>query len=160
MIHSRRVSYSLLILCNWKHKWCLWQKISQTSLGCVEDDHLQLHPHTSRDFTFIEDVIQANLRAAISTKSDGHVVNVAYGDRFTLTELANKVIENICSSSTIEYADFRKGDVLHSLADLSITKELIDYNPEFDLSKGLAKTIKFYRSLIDYYKYINWSLFS
>ena len=99
---------------------------------------------TSRDFTFIEDVIQANLRAAISTKSDGHVVNVAYGDRFTLTELANKVIEKIGSSSTIKYADFRKGDVLHSLADLSTTKELTGYNPQFDLSAGLAKTIEFY----------------
>ena len=100
---------------------------------------------TSRDFTFIEDVIQANLRAALSTKSDGRVVNVAYGDRFTLTELANKVIDNLGSSSTIEYADFRKGDVLHSLADLSETKNLIDYNPEFDLSAGLSKTIDFYK---------------
>lgn len=100
---------------------------------------------TSRDFTFIEDVIQANLRAAISNKSDGHVVNVAYGDRFTLTELANKVIDNLGSSSTIEYADFRKGDVLHSLADLSTTRDLINYDPQFDLSAGLAKTIDFYK---------------
>jgi len=100
---------------------------------------------TSRDFTFIEDVIQANLRAAISTKSDGHVVNVAYGDRFTLTELANKVIEKIGSSSTIKYEDFRKGDVLHSLADLSKTKDLIAYSPLFSLSKGLARTIEFYK---------------
>ena len=101
---------------------------------------------TSRDFTFIADVIQANLRAAISTKSDGHVVNVAYGERFTLTELANKVIENIGSSSTIEYADFRKGDVLHSLADLKTTKDLIDYKPKFDLSLGLSNTIDFYKN--------------
>ena len=100
---------------------------------------------TSRDFTFIEDVIQANLRAAISTKSDGHVVNVAYGDRFTLTELANKIIEELDSKSTIEYLDFRKGDVLHSLADLSTTKELIDYEPQFNLSEGLPKTISFYK---------------
>lgn len=101
---------------------------------------------TSRDFTFIEDVIQANLRAAISTKSDGHVVNVAYGDRFTLTELANKIIENTGSNSTIEYADFRKGDVLHSLADLTPTKDLIDYEPQFDLSLGLSNTIDFYKN--------------
>jgi len=100
---------------------------------------------TSRDFTFIGDVIQANLRAAISTKSDGHVVNVAYGDRFSLTELANKVIDSIGSSSTIEYADFRKGDVLHSLADLTTTKDLIDYEPQFDLSLGLSNTIDFYK---------------
>ena len=101
---------------------------------------------TSRDFTFIEDVIQANLRAAISTKSDGHVVNVAYGDRFTLTQLANKIIEELSSKSTIEYLDFRKGDVLHSLADLSTTKELIDYDPQFSLSEGLSKTISFYKN--------------
>ena len=101
---------------------------------------------TSRDFTFIEDVIQANLRAAISTKSDGHVVNVAYGDRFTLTQLANKIIEELASKSTIEYLDFRKGDVLHSLADLSTTKELIDYDPQFNLSEGLSKTISFYKN--------------
>ena len=101
---------------------------------------------TSRDFTFIEDVIQANLRAAISTKSDGHVLNVAYGDRFTLTQLANKIIENIGSNSTIEYSDFRKGDVLHSLADLSTTIDLIDYVPLFDLSAGLSETIDFYKN--------------
>ena len=101
---------------------------------------------TSRDFTFIEDVIQANLRAAISTKSDGNVVNVAYGDRFTLTQLANKIIEELASKSTIEYLDFRKGDVLHSLADLSTTKELIDYEPQFNLSEGLSKTISFYKN--------------
>ena len=100
---------------------------------------------TPRDFTFIEDVIQANLRAALSTKSDGHVVNVAYGDRFTLTELANKIIDNLGSNSTIEYSDFRKGDVLHSLADLSTTRELINYDPQFDLSAGLSKTIDFYK---------------
>ncbi len=101
---------------------------------------------TSRDFTFIEDVIQANMRAAISTKSDGHVVNVAYGHRFTLTQLANKIIEELASKSTIEYLDFRKGDVLHSLADLSTTKELIDYDPQFSLSEGLSKTISFYKN--------------
>ena len=100
---------------------------------------------TSRDFTFIDDVIQANLRAALSTKSDGHVVNVAYGDRFTLTDLAKKIIDSLGSNSMIEYSDFRKGDVLHSLADLTATKNLINYNPEFDLSAGLSKTIDFYK---------------
>ena len=100
---------------------------------------------TSRDFTYVEDVIQANLRAAISENSDGCVVNVAYGNSFTLTELANKIIDSIGSKSTIHYAPFRKGDVLHSLADLSRTKELLGYHPTFDLSTGLSKTIEFYR---------------
>ena len=52
---------------------------------------------TSRDFTFIEDVIQANLKAAISSASDGFVINVAYGDRSTLTDLANKIIEIVAT---------------------------------------------------------------
>ena len=100
---------------------------------------------TSRDFTYIEDVIQANLRAALSNTSDGHIVNVAYGERFTLTELANTIIENISSNSMVKYSEFRKGDVLHSLADLSTTKELTGYEPQFDLSSGLSKTIDFYK---------------
>jgi len=100
---------------------------------------------TSRDFTFIEDVIQANLRAAISKASDGNVINVAYGKRFTLDELANEIIDSVNSKSRIEYLPFRKGDVLHSLADLSKTKKLIDYTPQFNLSDGLDKTIEFYR---------------
>ena len=99
---------------------------------------------TSRDFTFIEDVIQANLKAAISHASDGFVINVAYGERFTLTDLANKIIEIVGSESTIVYESFRKGDVLHSLADLATTKNLISYDPQFNLSKGLNKTIEFY----------------
>ena len=93
---------------------------------------------------FIEDVIQANLKAAISHASDGFVINVAYGDRFTLTDLANKIIKIVESESTIEYESFRKGDVLHSLADLATTKNLIGYEPQFNLSKGLNKTIEFY----------------
>ena len=101
---------------------------------------------TSRDFTFIDDVIQANLRAAISKDSDGHVINVGYGEKSTLNELAKKIIDNTNSNSIIEYAPFRNGDVLHSLADLSKTKECTGYNPQFDLSAGLAKTIEFYRS--------------
>ncbi len=100
---------------------------------------------TSRDFIYIEDIIQANLRAAISAKSDGHVINVAYGYNFTLNELANKIIESVGSSSTIEYSEFRKGDVLHSLAALSEAKRLIGYNPKFDLLSGLEKTIQFFR---------------
>ena len=56
------------------------------------------------------------------------------------------VIEYIGSNSTIEYADFRKGDVLHSLADISTTKELVGYEPQFDLELGLSKTIGFYKN--------------
>ena len=88
---------------------------------------------TSRDFTFIDDVIQANLRAGLSESSDGHTVNVAYGDRCTLTELAQQIIGATDSKSDIVYEDERGGDVKHSLADLSKAKDLLSYIPEYNL---------------------------
>ena len=100
---------------------------------------------TSRDFTFIDDVIQANLRAALSSESNGAVMNVAYGQKYTLNQLADIIIKKTGSKSSIVYESFRKGDVLHSLADLSEAKRLIGYSPQFDLSSGLERTIQFYR---------------
>ena len=100
---------------------------------------------TSRDFTFIADVIQANLCAALSESADGHTVNVAYGNRCTLTELAQHIIDITDSKSEIIYVDERKGDVKHSLADLSKTKDLMGYKPEYNLKRGLEKTIQFYK---------------
>ena len=100
---------------------------------------------TSRDFTFIEDVIQANLCAALTESSDGHTVNVAYGNRCTLTELGQTIIVLTGSKSKIIYADERKGDVKHSLADLSKARDLLGYNPQYNLKRGLKRTIKFYK---------------
>ena len=99
---------------------------------------------TSRDFTFIKDVIQANLRAALSSKSDGFVINTAYGQKFTLNQLVDLIIQKTGSKSNVVYAPFRKGDVLHSLADLSEAKRSIGYSPQFDLLSGIEKTIEFY----------------
>ena len=103
---------------------------------------------TSRDFTFIDDVIQANLCAALSEFSDGHTVNVAYGDRCTLTELAQQIMGATNSNSDIVYENERGGDVKHSLADLSKTRDLLGYNPEYNLKRGLEKTIQFYKNLV------------
>ena len=99
---------------------------------------------TSRDFIFIEDVIQANLRAAVSYESNGSVINIAYGQNSTLNDLADIIIKKTGSKSNVIYEPFRKGDVLHSLADLSEAKSLLGFNPQFDLISGLEKTIKFY----------------
>ena len=100
---------------------------------------------TSRDFTFIEDVIQANLCAVLSESADGHTVNVAYGDSCTLTDLAYHIIDITKSESEIVFVSERKGDVKHSLADLSKTKDLLGYKPEYNLKKGLEKTVQFYK---------------
>ena len=99
---------------------------------------------TTRDFVFVDDVVQANLQAALYSESDGFVINIAYGKSVTLTKLAEYIINKTKSDSGIVYEPFRKGDVLESLADLSQAKKLLKYNPQFDLLSGLEKTIQFF----------------
>jgi UDP-N-acetylglucosamine 4-epimerase len=102
---------------------------------------------TSRDFTFIENAVQANLKALFAnniTKSE--VVNIAFGERTTL----NQAWGDICELTGIDlkaiYKDERKGDVRHSLASIDKAHDLIGYKPLFDLKSGLVKAIEFYRS--------------
>ncbi len=113
----------------------------------LKDDDITIFGNgtTSRDFTFIDDVIQANLRAALYSESNGSVINVAYGQKYSLNQLAEIIVKKTDSKSSVVYESFRKGDVLHSLADLSEAKGLIGYTPKFDLSSGLERTIQFYR---------------
>ncbi len=108
---------------------------------------------TSRDFCYIENVVQANLLAATSqTLGDVKelVINVAVGQRTTLNTLSelihselNKLIPDL-SELKIEYRDFRDGDVRHSLADISKAKQFIDYSPTHNLQQGLAQAMKWY----------------
>ena len=100
---------------------------------------------TSRDFTYIDNVLQANLRAcAAPQRAAGRVMNVALGGRVTLTELANGIRETVGRGKPPIYTEERAGDVKHSMADISLAKELIGYDPEVDFSQGIAKTIAWY----------------
>jgi UDP-N-acetylglucosamine 4-epimerase len=111
----------------------------------------------SRDFTYIENVIQANNLAAITENKEaiGEVFNVAFGDRTTVNELTNALKENLskfdASISNIElnYVAERKGDVKHSLASIEKAKNLLGYNPQFSLEKGLDEAINWY---FEYFK--------
>ena len=107
---------------------------------------------TSRDFCYIENCVQANLLAATSEndKSLNEVYNVAYGKQTTLNELFNLIKERIsvkypeALSTQPQYRDFRKGDVRHSLADISKAKKLLGYDPEFSIKKGLNAASDWY----------------
>nr|WP_255703410.1 NAD-dependent epimerase/dehydratase family protein [Lysobacter sp. GX 14042] len=105
---------------------------------------------TSRDFTFVENAIQANLLAATAT--DGartRVYNMAAGDRNTLRQLFD-AIRGALRRCGVEYArepvyrDFRPGDVRHSLADVSLARELLGYVPTHRLAQGLAEAMPWY----------------
>lgn len=107
---------------------------------------------TSRDFCYIDNVIQANLLAATSdsVEASNEVYNVAYGERTTLNRLFQLIKENLIPYNqdikTIEprYGPFRKGDVSHSLADISRARDVLGYEPKYDVNDGMKETIKWY----------------
>ncbi len=107
---------------------------------------------TSRDFCFIENVVQANLLAAITEDSAAvnQVYNIAVGDRTTLNQLLAALVENLAPRfSHLEqfkpvYRDFRSGDVRHSLADIAKAHTLLGYTPTHHVGEGLTKALDWY----------------
>lgn len=105
---------------------------------------------TSRDFCFIENVIQANLLSAMSKKENrNQIYNVAVGGRTSLNTLFDRIKNaleenNIIYNKTPNYRDFRVGDVKHSQADISKIQKHLGYTPEFTIESGLKKSIPWY----------------
>lgn len=106
----------------------------------------------SRDFTYIENVIQMNLRAATTTNQDAvnTVYNTAFGERTTLNELVKYLKEYLSefdpeiSKIEIKYGSARKGDIPHSLASIEKGKNLLHYRPQYSLRDGLKEAISWY----------------
>jgi UDP-glucose 4-epimerase len=101
----------------------------------------------SRDFTFIENVVRANLLAAAAPpeKVSGRVMNVATGRRVTL----NEVFEALCPLTGYKgrpaYAPPRQGDIRHSLAEIGLARESLGYEPKVGFEEGLRRTVEWYR---------------
>ena len=101
--------------------------------------------NTSRDFCFIENCVQANILAACAEKPEAwnQVYNVAVNQRTSLNELFALIREEVArhnpaaASASVVHRDFRAGDVLHSLADISKASELLGYAPQYDVRQGL-----------------------
>ena len=106
----------------------------------------------SRDFTYIDNVIQANLLSLITTneKAINSVFNVAYGDRNTLNDLMGYLkvylseFDSKISNIEVIHGPNREGDIPHSHASIDKAKELLNYNPKFSLQKGLKEAVKWY----------------
>jgi len=97
----------------------------------------------TRDFTFIDDVISANILAAESDAIG--VFNTAGGKRISINELAKTIMNICCKNLEIVYKEVRPGDIKHSLADNSKAKEKFGYSPNFDIKTGLKETIKWFQ---------------
>jgi UDP-N-acetylglucosamine/UDP-N-acetylgalactosamine 4-epimerase len=108
---------------------------------------------TSRDFCYVENVVQANLLAAAAgTEATGEIYNVAVGGRTTLNELFAAIRDGLArrvpsiSAATPLYRDFREGDVRHSQADVSKARRMLGYEPSHDFRAGLEESLDWYVS--------------
>ncbi|HZR03932.1 MAG TPA: SDR family oxidoreductase [Burkholderiales bacterium] len=107
---------------------------------------------TSRDFCYVENVVQANLLAALSEndRAVNEVYNIAVGGRTSLNELYTGIrrvlndVAGFATKSRAVYRDFRPGDVRHSQADITRAKSLLGYEPTHDLVAGLAEALPWY----------------
>ncbi len=101
----------------------------------------------SRDFTYVTNVVDANLRAAETTRGIGQVFNIANGQRVTLNELLDtlkKIVGN--TEAAAEYRASRVGDVKHSLADITQAREILGYEPRVELEEGLRATLDWWKN--------------
>lgn len=99
----------------------------------------------SRDFTYIENVVQANLLAMSAEHLHGEAINIACGERISLNQLLNVLKEIIGSKLSPIYEEPRQGDVRHSLADIRKGKEILNYKPTVGIEIGLKKTVEFFK---------------
>ena len=101
----------------------------------------------SRDFTYVENVVEANLLAARAEGISGEVFNIACGQQLTVKELARLLSQTVGAPAglTPQFTEERPGDVRHSLADISGAEELLGYKVKVNVGKGLEQTVKWYR---------------
>ena len=106
----------------------------------VEGDGLQ-----TRDFSYIDDVVRANVSAFIKEDISGMVFNIACGSRISIRELAELIVEITGSGSAIAHVPPRPGDIKDSLADIESARKYLDYEPGYDIMAGLRETVRWYR---------------
>ncbi|MBE0536579.1 MAG: SDR family oxidoreductase [Phycisphaerae bacterium] len=99
----------------------------------------------SRDFTYIDNVVEANLLAARAGTTRGEVVNIACGDRITINAIVQLINDILGTHVAPRYEPGRSGDVKHSLADIRLARDLIGYTPIVTFQEGLSKAVDWYR---------------
>ena len=112
-----------------------------------EDVYINGDGTTSRDFCFIENAVQANIRGMFSQVEGaaGKVYNIAFGERTTVNELYFNLKDLVGSDVNPTYREPRQGDVKDSLADISKAKAFLGYNPQVDIRTGLGVTLEWFR---------------
>lgn len=100
----------------------------------------------SRDFTYIENVIEANLKACLAPhEAAGQAFNIAYGGREYLIDIYHALTQALGKNIEPKFGPDRKGDIKHSNADISKARQLLGYDPEYDFQRGLNEAIEWYK---------------
>lgn len=101
----------------------------------------------SRDFTYIDNVIEANLKACLAShEAAGNAFNIAYGGREYLIDIYYDLCKALGKDIEPNFGPDRAGDIKHSNADISKAKKLLGYDPEYDFKKGIALAIDWYKN--------------
>lgn len=101
----------------------------------------------SRDFTFVSDIVRGNLLATEAAEAAGQVINVATGKQFTLLDLVAAINKVLGTQIDPIFAPARAGDVRESLADISLARKLLKFEPQVSFDEGLERSIAYYRSI-------------
>jgi UDP-N-acetylglucosamine 4-epimerase len=99
----------------------------------------------SRDFTYVKNVVEANLLACKASGVAGQVFNVACGDRITVNSMLQQINQITGKDIAPMYGDSRPGDIKHSQADITRARNLLGYQPKISFEEGLRHTIEWYR---------------
>lgn len=103
----------------------------------------------TRDFTFVDNAVQINIKGMLTDNETAFkkVYNVAVGERFTVNDLYNACKSRLNSDWDPTYREARAGDIRHSLADISLARELLGYQPTKKFETGLTETIEYFRDI-------------
>jgi UDP-glucose 4-epimerase len=102
----------------------------------------------SRDFTYVANVVHANLLAADAPDVAGRVFNVANGRSITLLELMAALNRLLGTAVSAQHAPPRAGDIRESMADISLARKLLGYEPQVAFEEGLRRSIDYYRKMV------------
>ncbi len=106
----------------------------------------------TRDFTYIDDVVDANLTLLDSGECDGEIVNVGSTRTITIEELATHVVDETEANVELEYADPKEADARHTHADVSKACDLLDYEPSTGIREGVSQFVDWYQDNKEWYE--------
>lgn len=101
----------------------------------------------SRDFTYVENVVDANLKACLTESVGGEIINIASSQRYSINQLWEALSKITSIDLEPFYTEPKSGDIRHSLGDIDKAKKILEYEVKIDFEEGLKKTVEYYKDL-------------